>query len=81
MSRARDPSAPHVWEGALLEGKALPLTVKVKAFGSNLKQNKQTGSCLWLPNSFLQLKRVVNKVVKPVARSCNCLKGFLGFSR
>lgn len=58
-------------------GKALPLAVKVKAFGTNLKKNKQTGSCLRLPNSLLQIRRVVSEVVKLVACSRSCLKGFL----
>lgn len=64
-----------MWKGE--EGEALPLTVKVMAFGTDLNKNKQTGSCLQLPNSFLQIRRVVNKVVKLVACSCSCLKGFL----
>lgn len=58
-------------------GKVLPLAVKVKAFGTDLKENKQTGSCLRLPNNLLQIRRVVSEVVKLVASSCSCLKGFL----
>lgn len=48
--------------------------MKVKAFGTDLGKNKQG---LWLLNSFLQIRRVVNKVVKLVACSCSCLKGLL----
>lgn len=60
MGGARDPLAPCMCKGEdCLEGKALPFTVKVKAFGTDLKKNKQTGSCLWLPNSFLQITGVV----------------------
>lgn len=39
---ARDPLAPCMCKGEdCLEGKALPFTVKVKAFGTDLKKTKQ----------------------------------------